>query len=93
MAQQRASHLAQQARKDALARLRAGKIANVHLISGEKVRVRPPKADEALGNQRVLVLHNRRLVAVLVNDKDCVLRFSEITSRKIQLSDVLGVVI
>lgn len=87
--QARASHLAQQARRDALARIRAGETVSIHLVSGETVQVRPVGEGEVLTQKRVLFLHNNRLVAEHVHNKDCELG---IDGRRLHYSDVLGVI-
>ena len=75
----RRRHKALQARRDALARLKAGESVSIRvyddtvvcIAKGRRlVRVRPLAENEPVSGQRVLVLHNRRLRVLWFNDKD-----------------------
>ena len=72
---------------------------NLHLVSGEKVRVRPltneDNPHESGGQMRILLLHCQRLVAVPITDKNGLHMTVALPGcrRRFQYEDILGVVL
>jgi hypothetical protein len=67
---ERRSHLALQARRDALARMRRGEVATIKLTSGDTVTARALGEEEDPNYLLVLAIINKRLRADWCIDKD-----------------------
>lgn len=94
MAGRRRAHLALQARRDALARMRAGETVTVKLVGGVTVRARAAGDEEHLDQVEILVLMNRRLRVATCVYKDGLRAMTWYNgSRHIGDKDILGVVV
>jgi hypothetical protein len=88
-AEARKSHLALQARRDALARIRNGETVEVRLSNGDKVKARALGKDEWPAHLLCLAIINRRLRAEWCSDKNAL----RVGTRYVSTADILGVVI
>lgn len=89
----RRSHLALQARRQALARMRAGEVVDIRLArdaSGQLVRARSfDEAHDDPAGMMVLVILRKRLRAEWCSDKDGL----RVGRRRLDYKDILGVVL
>lgn len=95
-AEARKSHLAIQARRDALVKMRAGETVRIHLVGGIVVQARALGEDEEPAHKTVLALLNRRLRSVWCIDKDTGSRYritDGASDRILSRKEILGVVL
>jgi hypothetical protein len=87
----RRSHLALQARREAIARMRAGEVVDVRLATGTRplIRARALGPDELADGFMVLAIINRRLRADWFERK----AGARVGPRRLDYGDILGVVL
>lgn len=85
----RRAHLALQARRDAVAKMRLGETVSLRLVSGDTVFARGLRADEDPSYWLCLAVIQRRLRADWCSDKDGL----RVGPRRLRREDILGVVI